>query len=60
MVASVIEQAGATADRLAPAIELAADGPDADTLTEVTATIEAFISQTIPELTTVGRLLAIE
>ena len=60
LVARVIADAATTAERLAPAIELSDPSPDAATLKEVTATIEAFISQTIPELITVGALLAIE
>ncbi|MFT5508145.1 MAG: hypothetical protein ACI89J_001216 [Hyphomicrobiaceae bacterium] len=60
LVASVIKQAGETAVQLAPCIKLGAQDLDAATLVEVGRTIEAFINQTIPELTTVGRLIAIE
>jgi len=58
-VARVIDQAGAAADQLSGAIELPADPPDPLVLADVTATVEAFIGNTIPDLTTVGRLLAI-
>lgn len=60
LVASVIEQAGEIAAELAPGIELSADAPDAEALEEVTAMIRVFIRQMIPELITVGRLLAVE
>ncbi|MGI9476259.1 MAG: hypothetical protein ACR2PI_06120 [Hyphomicrobiaceae bacterium] len=60
LVASVVEQAGGIAQELAPGIELAPAPPDAATLEVVAGTIKAFIRQTIPELITVGRLLAVE
>lgn len=60
LVTSVIEQAGETASQLAPSIQLAPHDLDDAKVSEVSQTIEAFINQTIPELTVVGRLLAIE
>lgn len=60
LVASVIEQAEQIAAHCAPSIELAPEAPDAAVLDEVAGTIKMFIRQTIPELITVGRLLAVE
>ncbi len=60
LVASVIEQAEQIAAQCAPSIELAPEAPDAAVLDEVAGTINIFIRQTIPELITVGRLLAVE
>lgn len=60
LVASVIEQAEQIAAQCAPSIELAPEAPDAAVLDEVAGTIKMFIRQTIPELITVGRLLAVE
>lgn len=60
LITSVIEQAGETAAQLAPSIELAPHNLDAATVSYVSQTIQAFVDRTIPELTVVGRLLAIE
>lgn len=60
LVAGVIEQAGQSADALAPAVHLAPNAPDPATLSEASVTVEAFINTTIPELITVGRLIAID
>lgn len=59
LIDHVIEQARTSAETLGPAITLAPDPPSGDVLAEAAATIETFVSATIPELTTTGRLLAI-
>ncbi|MFY0615050.1 MAG: hypothetical protein JXQ99_26200 [Hyphomicrobiaceae bacterium] len=60
LVGSVIEQAEEIAVRLAPSIELSPHAPDAATLDETTTMIRVFVRQMIPELISVGRLLAVE
>lgn len=60
LVGSVIEQAEEIAVQLAPSIELSPHAPDAATLDETTTMIRVFVRQMIPELITVGRLLAVE
>lgn len=60
LVASVINEAGKTAEKLAPGIAFTTPAPDAETLAVVETTLTDFIQGTIPELITVGALLAID
>ncbi len=58
-VAGVIAQADRVAAELAPAIELSSAAPDAAALAEVKDMVKLFTRQMIPELISVGRLLAV-